>query len=264
MIGSENAVAKFRQRQSLFFESSGNLNEALSVAFDREFEPDEVADAVIHWFGCRVRRDFDEVMLLAANGFGWGATAHLRGMYERAVTLRYLHQVPAKAIDFVDFDVVQRRKRAEAIKRTMGVDAEDESAIVQLEAQFNSIKPRFLVSHCDHDNCEKQKLNHTWQSLDFIAMAQQVGKLGTLIVAAYYMPLAQTHGTFASAAYNLTELRGSLIHDNSADEREADRSFRYAHLITLDMLEVQREHFALPAMTDPLVAAWRDYEQLSK
>jgi hypothetical protein len=264
MIGSEDAVAKFRQRQVPFFGSNGNLNEALSLAFDRPFEASEVADAVIHWLGRRVRRDFDEVMLLAANGFGWGATAHLRGMYERAVTLRYLHQVPAKAIDFVDFDIVQRYKRAGAIRNTMGVDAEDESAIAQLEAAFQAVKPRFLVSHCNHDNCEQKKLNHTWQSLDFISMAQQVGKLGTLIVSAYYMPLAQAHGTFASAAYNFSELHGGLIHDDSADEREADRSFRYAHLITLDMLEVQRERFTLTAMTDSLGAAWRDYEQLLK
>src|SRR5215212_7072837 len=100
-IGSATAVDLFRSRHSAFFEGSAALQRALSLAFNRAFSAREPVGTVIFFLGSRCSDDFREVLLLAANGQGWGATAHVRGMFERCVTAAYLHENPDKVHDFM-------------------------------------------------------------------------------------------------------------------------------------------------------------------
>jgi len=49
-----------------------------------------------------------------------------------------------------------------------------------------------MIPVCDHPG-SKMRLNHTWNKLDFVAMAKKAGEIGKLIVPGYYFPLRHAH-----------------------------------------------------------------------
>jgi hypothetical protein len=258
-LGSAGSVERFRTRCSGFFEGSAALEHALALAFKREFSGTDDADAMIFFLGSRCEEDFREIGLLAANGHGWGATAHLRGMYERAVAAAYLHAHPEEVDAFWEFDFIRRWRTAQKIKETFNINAEDETRLAELKANYDAVVDRFRITDCS--KCKSTRINGAWHKLHFVAMAGTVGQLGRLIVPAYYMPLAQAHGTFASATYRFSESHdGSFFIDQSASEDEAARSFRFAHLTMLAVLTIQNERFAMPELDEALGSAWQHYK----
>ncbi len=258
-LGSRDSEERFRKRCRGFFEGSAILERALELAFKREFETSDNATAIIYFIGSRCEEDFREIGLLAANGHGWGATSHLRGMYERAVAAAYLTTHPAEVDAFWEFDFVRRWRAAQKIKETFNINAEDEARLAELKTKYDAVVDQFRVSACP--KCHTTRINGAWHKLHFVALAGTVGQLGRLIVPAYYMPLAQAHGTFASTAYRFAENRdGSFFIDQAASEDEAARSFRFAHLIMLTVLMIQNERFEVPELAEALENAWEHYK----
>lgn len=247
-IGSTPAQFDFVKRHSRFFDGSDAFEDAISAAFDSEFTTRDTAEAMIFVIGLRCAEDFREIAVLAGNGHGWGATAHLRGMYERAVVGAFIRRNPAASLDFVDYDFVRRKRTSEAIKRTFNIDAEDQQKIAQLNIDFERVRGRFEAMH-------------KWHKLDFVAMAGTLGKLGTLIVPCYYMPLAQAHATFASATYRLGIVNGSFVPDENLAKAEADRSFQFAHLLMLNVLTEQHEAFKSERLGEFLGKAYEHYKR---
>jgi hypothetical protein len=261
-IGSPEQVTRFREHYSTFFANSHTLNDAFSVAFDRSFTARTPIDAIIFFLGSRCMEDFREIMLLAANGFGWGATAHLRGMFERVVTTAYLHEHPETVEDFIDYDYVRRWKVALAIERTIGLDPEDQEGKENLRQNFERVRDRFLVPHCP--KCPERRLNHTWSRLDVVAMTSQISKFKQIknaVVPAYYMPLAQAHSTLESVILRIGTRDGVFGIDPELAEREARRTFQYAHLLALNAIVVQHEHFQLEALATPLEACFSHFRE---
>jgi hypothetical protein len=56
----------------------------------------DIRDKIIYLLSRQVYEDFNEILLLCANGLSTGAMKILRGMYERAVTVCYLQTHPEK------------------------------------------------------------------------------------------------------------------------------------------------------------------------
>lgn len=75
----------------------------LTIAFIRTGQTDKPVDRVIFYFGRLCVEDFVEILLLCGNGYGFGATKILRGMFERVITARYLQSNPQFADDFLDY-----------------------------------------------------------------------------------------------------------------------------------------------------------------
>ena len=248
-IGSPEQVAAFQSNNSAFFAGSSVLEQALAAAFDRTATLNDSIDVLIFFLGLRCAQDFREITLLAANGYGWGATAHLRGMFERVVTTAYLHENPDQAQDFIDYDYVRRWKVAQAIERTLGLSPEDQIGKEELRLNFEDVKSRFQIPHCSE--CSKTRLNHSWSRLDVVSMAAKISKFTKLkdaVVPAYYMPLAQAHSTLASAIFRIGEFNGNFAVDPSLAQSESRRSFQFAHLLIINTLIVQHEHFQLPEL----------------
>src|SRR5437016_14045525 len=55
-------------------------------------------------------REFEEILVLALNGYGSGAMKLLRALYERTVTTQYLMRFPDKVRTFSDFSHVHWHK----------------------------------------------------------------------------------------------------------------------------------------------------------
>jgi len=257
---AHDAVARFRARCSGFFEGADILENAIDVAFNwRPADNSDNVAVVLFFLARRCVEDFREIALLASNGYGWGATAHLRGMYERAVVTAYLHNHPEQVNKFIDYDLVRRWRAAQKIKETFKEDPEDAEKLVALRRDYDAIVEQFRVTDCA--KCQTTRINHSWNKLDFVSMAASVGTLGRAVVPAYYMPLGQAHATLASAVYQLSESSdGGFIVDQERNEAEILRSFKFGHLIVLSVLDVHHEHFRLAALSEPLANAWQHYK----
>jgi hypothetical protein len=261
-IGSAAAVERFRAARAALLNGSAPLQQSLSIAFDRAIDTNDRLATVLFFLGSRCADDFREILLLAANGFGWGATAHLRGMFERSVTVAYIHENPASVADFIDYEYIRRWKVLRAIEQTFGVSPENEAAKLQLKSNFDRVRDRFMVPDCEV--CNTKRLNHTWSRLDIVSMTAQLRqrKLTSLVVPGYYLPLGQAHSTFASMALRVREVTADRFQvDAALAEPEADRTLEYAHLLLLNTLIIQHEHFQLVELGGPLNAAFSHFHK---
>jgi hypothetical protein len=89
-----------------------------------------------------------EILLLCGNGYGVGTMKILRGMYELAVTARYLHAHPSEAKAFFDFHWVSQYKLAQAISETFGERTLTSEKIRQLKARRDEVREHFIVTVC--------------------------------------------------------------------------------------------------------------------
>lgn len=259
-IGSPDEVDDFAARQERFFEHFERLRTALEIAFVRDVEG-PLASRLIFYLGWRSLDDFWEILLLAANGHGLGATAHLRGMFERVVTAAYLHVEPLTAQDFVDYEYVRRYKISRALQETFSINPEDQERFAELEKEYQRVRERFIVRDCAQ--CGSTRVNHTWSQLDVVSMAAKVsatmGRLKDSLVPAYYLPLTQAHSTFGSITPRLKLVNGRLAFEEGPLREAADRSFQYAHLLLLNMLNTQFVHFAYEPLDGALKGAFEGY-----
>jgi hypothetical protein len=123
MFGNTEEQHDFAQRNARFFDRFDNLKTALSMAFVREGESDFPIDRLVFYSGRVCAEDFNEILLLAANGYGFGATKLVRGMFERLVTAIFLHQKPEFADDYFDFYWVSQRKELQTALEVFGPQA---------------------------------------------------------------------------------------------------------------------------------------------
>lgn len=250
-IGSRAEQRAFIDRNDKFFEHWPDLKWCVERAFLRDIQAASDADPLIFYLGRRCFDDFMEIMDLAANGHGFGATTLLRSMYERAVTAHHLHLHPEDAALFREYYWVQLDKLLRGMAAVLGEDLVPKDKLEEAAAESAKVRNDYLVHHCDH--CSKTRVNHTWSKLSFVEMAKRTGSLGDLLIHAYYVPLEQSHSTLRSAT-NRLRLRddGELTFEDEPDRAVADDAFRTAHLVLLRVLTLQREHFHLDDMEERL------------
>jgi hypothetical protein len=102
-FGNVHEWQDFNRRNAKFVERFGNLKRALGIAFARSAESTEPVDRLIFYLGRLCVEEFNEILVLAGDGYGVGALKLLRGMYERSVAAHYLHLHPELIDDFLDY-----------------------------------------------------------------------------------------------------------------------------------------------------------------
>ena len=250
----------FLVRHQLFFERHSHLKCATEIGFLRTLESSEPSDSVVFYLGRLCVKDFSEIILLCGNGYGLGGMRLLRGMYERAVTARYLHLHPDAAEDYLDYYWVTKHKEAQALRETFGADALPKDKLDEVETQFSRVREKFLVTDCK--KCGTTRLNHTWTKLDLVSMARQTGRLGTLIVPAYYLPLEQAHSTPGGIVSRLEGGEEVTSFKGDPQREDADSCLLLGHHVLLDVLLLQQEHFGLDALAEPLKKCFQDFSDI--
>ena len=250
VIGRPKEQARFLKKHQLFMEKWPNLKKAIDVAFARQVVLSSCVDKVVFALGNLCAEDFSEILLLCGNGYGFGAMKILRGMYERAVTARYLHQHPGEASAFVDFGWVSQYKLNERIKETFGEQVFNQcpdfkDQLEQTEKEYCEVKSQFMRG---------KKLNHTWSKLDFVTMAQRTGALGEpiFILLAYALPTQQVHSTMHAILSQVETGKDKRVILGQSSQEEADRCLDVAHGILLDVLDLQYTHFKFEDLRQPL------------
>lgn len=247
----------FGARNPLFLERFPHLERALKIAFHRDASLQEPIDKFILMFGRLCLEDFFEILLCCGNGYGHAAQKLLRGLYERAVTLRYLHEHPQEVGNFLDYYHVAQRKLKLACEATMGADTFPPDQAAQIEREYAEVKEKYMVTDCE--KCGTKRLNHTWSKLDFVAMANQTS-LGKLNAIGYMIPLRHAHATVASMVSRMKSTESDGISFADEPQRaEADKALRAAHNVFLDTLRVQDERFRIPGLKEQNEVCLHDF-----
>ena len=113
----------------------------------------------------------------------------------------------------------------------------------------------------DCKKCKTTKPMVGWNRLDTVAMAYQYEATKTLLVPAYYVPLAQSHATLKSISAYLKEQNGQFFFNRDQTE-QADAMFRLAHLLLMHAFQLQVKHFGEPQIEAAVDKAMRDYFEI--
>jgi hypothetical protein len=256
LYGFADAASDFDRRHPRWRKVLERFSAAINLAFTRTQVMDTAIDKIVYFYGRLIAEDFMEVFLMAANGYGIAAMKLLRSMYEHTITLRYLHDHPEEAEDFIDYDAVQQFKLMQPIFETFGKDALPLETIAEVKRKYEEVKGKFMVTSCD---CGAKRVNHTWNKLHFPAMAKKTGAIGQLIVPGYYIPLRHSHSTFKAITERLERREDQLGFQPESQPNIADEALMTAHNCVLVALEVQKERFKIEGLDAALDMCVRDW-----
>jgi len=252
LFGDETEWDDFDRRNPEFAHRVGNLVHAIQLAF-ATLTLQEPIDKVLFHLNRLCAEDFSEILLLSGNGYGIGAEKLLRGMYERAVTATYLHDNPTEVDNFLEYHKISAYKLMNATIETLGDPFSSEQK-KEIEAEFEDAKSRFMITSCAE--CGEKRLNHTWTKLDLVSMAKRCGALAKLLVPAYYMGVREGHSSinaiFSRLDAGAAASGEGLVFDGSSQRKRADSALLTAHKILLMVLDLQKSHFHVESLEQPL------------
>lgn len=263
--GCPEEWAPFSERHQEFLKRFGSIENAIHTAFDKGHESASGLAKVIYFQGRLVVEEFMEVLLLCGNGYGVGAQKIIRGMFERAVTARYLFGHPAEVHNFLDFNHVAQHKMLVVMQRSTGQAILSPEHDAEVKKQYERVKPQFMIPACE--TCGTTRLNHTWTRVDIVSMAQNTKNLWPLITAGYYLPLQQSHSTVGAIFSRLVPLEKSsdaMMFDSDSQRNTADGALYTAHIILLDALDLQREYFKIGELQQQMQTCWSDLAEIWK
>jgi hypothetical protein len=185
-------------------------------------------------------------------------------MYEHAVTLNYLNEHPDEVPKFIAYGRIQNDKLANRLIETFGDKlwpAEDlAEALASIKHSATEVREEFMIPECDHPGA-KMRLNHSWNRLDFVAMAQRT-VLGNLILTGYYMPLRHAHASFAGLTDRLEMVGDTMSSITDSQPDLIDRTLMTAHVCVLNAISVQDERFKLEGLATALQTCRQDFVRI--
>ena len=254
----------FAARHSEFTRRFGNIAKAIDVAFQRTYRTTGPTERTIYFLGRLAVEEFMEILLLCANGYGIGAQKLLRGMFERAVTARYLFKHPDEVDNYLAFHRVADYKFLNAVQSSMGDGVLSQEQAEQIKRDFEAVKARFMVPDCR--TCKTTRLNYTWSRADVVSMARESEDLWRFIVPAYYQPTREFHSTigaiFSRLDADAAARNEGLIFDGAAQRDRADEAIITAHTILLNVLDLQRDCFHIRELEPLLQTCCEDFRTI--
>ncbi len=254
-FGLAHEHADFERRNATFVEVLPRLQETSRRAFIGEFQHD-TAQMVVYMLGRLALEDFQEIMLVCANGYGMAGLKLLRPMFEATITARYLRLHPEEAAIFLRYHYVHRRKTLK-IAESVGVDLSDrysQSQIYEIESMYQEIKGHYRQVACNDCGREGELTSSTKK--DMVSMAREVGlERGVLVL--YFFPTLQIHSTPARLFSRLEESGEKLLFKHGPQRRVADAALEGAHMCLNLVLENHDQCFGLGLDEDGLL---RDFE----
>lgn len=256
-FGNVVAQASFVERHHGFLSLMEQLNRACEAA--DKVGPMHRDDLVMYSLVRLVIEDFNEVILLAANGTTTGAMKILRGMFERAVTVCYL-ETHSEEIDlFVDYWAVSQRRSANRIREDMP-NALSEKVIQYIESEYGKVEKKFAT--------KGGKPRMSWNDLDIISLAKNAGGFDSLIHIGYYEPLSETHPSMGAVLRRaVADSDGSYWYEYGIKPRDEWLTLRGATYLLLRALEVFQRRFegiGLAELINRCLTGFREWLEAEK
>ena len=260
VYGFAEEATNFDLRHPLWHQKMPRLAHAIDLAFTRTQTMHTPEEKFVYFYGTLIAEDFMEIFLVAVNGYGVAGMKLLRSMYEHTVTLRYLRDHTDEVGAFVDYNHVQQYKLMRPIVETFGTGVLPPETVADVERKYEEVKNQFMVTDCK--KCGTKKVNHTWNKLDFVAMAKKTGAIGTLIVPGYFLPLRHAHSTFRAITDRLEKKDGHLVFQRESQPKLADDALMTAHNCILVNLEIQNERFKIEGLETAIQNCVRDWAEI--
>jgi len=245
-FGFEGEWKAFSESHSEFMNRFPRLMDLVDQTFTRTIETASPIDRVVFFLGRLIVEDFMEIVLLCGNGYGVAGLKILRGMYERVVTASYLSRNPAEVDQFLDYRFVQEwklYKRAEELYRDKPLMSPEQRE--EMKRRYEEVKDRFMESLCQRCGTTRPQLS--WSKLDTASMAlKSGGGLDKLYMSCYLFPTLQSHATVSSLFARMKATpEGGIAFDADAQSGLIDWALLNSHLLMLQAIETQNQHFSL-------------------
>jgi hypothetical protein len=192
-------------------------------------------------------REFEEIMLLAGNGFGTGATKLMRAFYERTVTLSYLAtEEGTKEIQrFVDYSAVHwHQMLVEADEIHPGFKISPESRQKILDDYEQALKT-FKDEKCP--TCRRRP-QLSWTRASMKDMASKVSDhVRMLCFNAYLTPTFHLHTTHWGTLNQSERSDGGKLRfsGDNIQEEGAQEAFDNAYFLLMQVMDVLDQTFEL-------------------
>jgi DUF2934 family protein/uncharacterized protein DUF5677 len=252
--GNPERWQQFAKSHHQFLLRMPKLVELSNRTFNREWATAEPLDRIVFTFGVMCWEDFEELLLLGANGYGFGCLKILRGMYERLVTASYLHRNPGETERFLDFHYIADYKVARELFGAFGEDELPADALQDKKKLRDSVKDKFMRA-CPTKGCDKQIPAFSWTNMDFVSMAKSDKGLGRLVGFSYYIPMTETHPSVRAMMSRMAEGESGVTLAQRTEKAAtwASSAVCNAHNLTLQNLFLQQEHFKELKEFEPLL-----------
>jgi hypothetical protein len=171
-------------------------------------------------------------------------------MYERAVTTNYLCLHPEEAKEFKAFERIADYKLMRSVLASGGENVFSKEQATKIEREYAAVKEQFVVTNCK--KCQTTRINHSWNKKDLVSMARESDGLWLLLPYAYLQPTRQLHSTMNSIFSRLdreVSLKGGGL--------MFDLVLRVAHIILLNVLNIQKECFHITEL-EPLLETCKE------
>jgi Family of unknown function (DUF5677) len=257
LFGCPEEGERFRKRNEVFFSFWPRLEGLLNRVFSRKFETEEPADQVVFRLGRVAVEDFLELLLLASNGYGYGAMKLLRSCYELTITCGYLAKHPEELEAFLEFRHVSSRRALHHFK-SLGFDPSfRDEKIAEIESEFERVKAKFTENVCT--TCGKTRIQASWSKLDMLSMAREIG-VEKVYVMGYFWPTMQSHATTYRLMSHFIETADGARFQAGPQPEQADAALAFAFLAMALLVDVQDHHFGL-GLREELEALLTDYNK---
>jgi hypothetical protein len=258
--------AVFSKGHQEFLKRFKNIEVALDSAFLRIHQTTTPLEKTIYFLGRLIVEEFMEILLLCGNGYGIAAQKLVRGMYERAVSARFLVDHPDEVNNFLDFHRVADHKFLVAVEQSMGRNVFTPEQAQRIRDDYAAVKDQFKITDCKV--CGTFRMNHSWSKTDVVSMARETANLSPFILPGYYMPMREAHTTLGAIFSRLdadAAKRGEgLIFDSELQRDRAHTALFTAHTILLDALELQQQYFKISELEPLLQTCIADFREIWK
>jgi hypothetical protein len=242
-----NDFADFRSRHPGVLRGLGQMAVGFSglLAFVKEQKVSEVNTILFLLLGASWR-EFEEILVLALNGYGSGAMKVLRALYERTVTTQYLMKFPSKMRQFSDFSHVHWHKLLTDADLT-GVGAKlPKQRRDEIESNFARVRDQFTEIACKP--CKKTRLQGSWTKKPVPTQAREIHEqLGQICFQSYLMPTFFLHTTLWGITKQMEEHPDGTreLHNESVESHYASRAIIFGSTLITHLADATGGFFSV-------------------
>jgi hypothetical protein len=265
-FGFPDAQRKFADRHPQLLQNCLKVGEAQNKVLTKANRKMQnlMRDKVLYLLARQAYEDFDEIMLLCANGLSTGGMKILRGLFERTVTACYLQKKPEEIERYYKYFYVRRRKEANAIKPDFP-NVISAAMNQTIETEYQAVKALFQVPVCEVCKvesckaCKRQRDNFSWTRKSIIQLARETGDFEAVIYHGYYLPMQETHPTAEAATHRIKPTHDGKWEYVEGSKPELDAlTLMVSHFLVIRAIEVLALHFEM--RVKGLVSnLWRDF-----
>jgi hypothetical protein len=191
-------------------------------------------------------REFEEILVLALNGYGSGAFKLLRALYERTVTTQYLMKFPNKLSQFSDFSHVHWHKLLADADQT-GVGAKlPRHRRDEIESNFARVRDQFMEIVCRP--CDKTRLQVSWTKKPVPTQAREIHEqLAQICFQSYLMPTFFLHTTRWGITKQMKEHPDGTreLHNESVESHYASRAIIFGSTLMTHLAHATSSFFSV-------------------